>query len=169
MDIDIREVTDSAEPGQSVEVIRQSFGTVARQFGLTIQNCPTHPSFMTLEQLKALHTKGQRFFGLFRDDVQVGFVAVEKLDDANYTMEKLAVVPSARHQGTGARLVRFALDLAAGQGAGKLSIGVIDDHTVLKDWYKTFGFVAAGTQKFSHLPFTVCFMEIDLRSSHKEV
>ena len=158
----IGEITDSGEVETSVEVIRQSFGTVAHQFGLTKENCPTHPSFVTLEQLKTLHAKGQRFFGLFQDGVQVGFVAAEKITEGEYALEKLAVLPSARHNGYGARLVRFVTDLAARQGARRLSLGMIDRHTVLKDWYKGLGFLETRTQEFSHLPFTVCFMEIEL-------
>lgn len=165
----IREIAYDEEIGPSVEVIRESFGTVARQFGLTRENCPAHPSFVTTQQLRGLCARGQRFFGLFADGVQVGFVAVEKVGEAEHTMEKLAVVPAARHRGYGARLARFALDLAAGRGATTVSIGVIDEHTVLKDWYKSLGFAETGTQKFSHLPFTVCFMKADIKGNQREV
>ena len=49
-------------------------------------------------------------------------------------------------------------DLYGGRSK-KLSIGLMDEHTVLKNWYKELGFKGIGAQVFHHLPFTVCFME----------
>jgi ribosomal protein S18 acetylase RimI-like enzyme len=158
----IREIFDEDQIRVSAAVVRESFKTVAREFNLTKENCPTHPSLVTFDQLMGLHRKGLRFFGLFVDMAQFGFVAVERGDDTVYYMEKLAVLPQARHQGYGEQLVRFTVDYAAKQGAGKLSIGTIHEHTVLKEWYKSLGFVETGTKKFDHLPFTVCFMEKEI-------
>ena len=109
-----------------------------------------------------LYKKGLRFFGLFIQDVQIGFVAVERADATLYYMEKLAVLPQARNRGYGTQLIRFVFDYVTRQGAGKLSIGTIHEDTGLKYWYKGLGFVHTGTKKFDHLPFTVCFMEADL-------
>jgi len=41
----------------------------------------------------------------------------------------------------------------------KLSIGIINEHAVLKKWYETKGFKETSVMKFEQLPFTVCFME----------
>lgn len=43
-------------------VIRESFATVAAAFGLTEQNCPTHTSFMKLEQLQKHFEWGWKMF-----------------------------------------------------------------------------------------------------------
>ncbi|UCD08661.1 MAG: GNAT family N-acetyltransferase [Dehalococcoidales bacterium] len=154
---------ESGEPlNTSVEIIRKSFGTVAEELNLTPENAPTHPSFITLDQLEELLKKGLVFYGYFMDDRQVGFVAIEKADENLYYMEKLAVLPEYRHKGYGGELVRFVLDTATAEGAKKLSIGIIHEQTVLKDWYQDIGFRETGTRKFEHLPFTVGFMEIDL-------
>ncbi len=90
----------------SVAVIVDSFRTVAEEFGLTTENCPTHPSFITFPQLRALEAKGLKLFGLFLSAVQVGFVAIERAS-ADLYMEKLAVLPECRHRGYGARLAAF--------------------------------------------------------------
>ena len=158
----ISEITSEDQIKTSVAVIRESFATVARDFHLTPENCPTHPSFLTFDRLMELYTRGLRFFGLFIGEVQIGFVAVERADATLYYMEKLAVLPQARNRGYGTQLVRFVLDYATRQGAGKLSIGTIHEDKGLKYWYKGLGFVETGTKKFDHLPFTVCFMEADL-------
>jgi len=155
----IKEINDEQQIRISAALIRESFKTVARDFNLTKENCQTHPSFVTFDQLIKLHRKGLKFFGLFVDLAQFGFVAVERGNETAYYMEKLAVLPQARHKGYGEQLVRFAIDYAAKQGAGKLAIGTIHEHIVLKEWYKNLGFVETGTKKFDHLPFTVCFME----------
>jgi ribosomal protein S18 acetylase RimI-like enzyme len=158
----IREIGIDESLDGSAEVIRKSFRTVAEELSLTAENAPTHPSFITLEQLVELRRKGLAFYGYYLDDRQVGFVAMEKADDSVYYLEKLAVLPGYRHNGYGKELVRFVLDMAAARGAEKLSIGIIYEQTVLRDWYKDFGFRETGTRKFEHLPFTVGFMEIDL-------
>ena len=109
-----------------------------------------------------MRRKGLSFYGYYLDDRQVGFVAMERADDSLYYLEKLAVLPGYRHNGYGRELVQFVLDTAAARDAKKLSIGIIYEQTVLRDWYKDIGFRETGTRKFEHLPFTVGFMEIDL-------
>ena len=158
----IREIRENEALINSARVIRDSFRTVAVEFRLTKENCPTHPSFLTVRQLKKLKEKGVRFYGLYDGERQAGFVAIEKADDDLYYMEKLAVLPEYRHRSYGSRLVEFVLDHTNKQGGKKLSIGTIDEHTVLKDWYKKLGFKEISVEKFPHLPFTVCFMEREL-------
>lgn len=157
----IREVTDDALDN-NVEIIRCAFGTVAVELKLTRENCPTHPSFITISQLSELRIKGLKFFGLFAGDRQVGFVAVEKASDTIYYMEKLAVLPEYRHKGYGRELVRFVIDYVRNHGGKKLSIGIIDKQTVLKNWYKEMGFKEIAAKEFEHLPFTVCFLDMEI-------
>ncbi len=157
----IREVTDD-ELLRSAKVIRDSFRTVASELGLTRENTPRHPSFSTVRQLRKNIEKGVEFFGLFLGDNQAGFVAVEKADDNLFYMERLAVLPLYRHEGFGKELVSFVFDHVRSRGGKKLSIGIIDKQTVLKDWYKGMGFRETGIRDFPHLPFRVCFMEKDL-------
>ena len=158
----IREIGKNESLDDSVGVIQKSFRTVAEELNLTTENAPTHPSLITLEKLEELRQKGLSFYGYFLDDRQVGFVAMEKADDSLYYLEKLSVLPGYRHNGYGRDLVRFVLDTAATGGAKKLSIGIIYEQTVLRDWYKSIGFRESGTRKYEHLPFTVGFMETDL-------
>lgn len=46
--------------------------------------------------------------------------------------------------------------------AKKLGIAIIEENTVLKDWYILNGFTPTGSKKFEHLPFTVGFLEINI-------
>jgi diamine N-acetyltransferase len=167
----VREIADQGEIKTSAGIIRESFQTVAIQFGLTRENCPAHPSFIMDEQLITRKNKGLTFFGLFLENKQVGFVAVERGDPdlacARFYLEKLAVLPAYRHQGYGRRLVETTLDYIRHQGGRKVSIGIIYEHAILKNWYRGMGFREMNTRQFPHLPFTVCFMEMELNAENK--
>ena len=158
---EIREIKGEHDLKSSVKVIRDSFSTVAVEFKLTQDNCPTHPSLMSLDKLLELEKKA-RLFGLFLANMQVGFVAIEKADDTLYYMDKLAVLPEYRHKGCGRKLVEFVLDDVKEHKGERVALGMIDESEVLKNWYQQLGFKEMGTKNFEHLPFTVCFMEKSL-------
>jgi ribosomal protein S18 acetylase RimI-like enzyme len=158
----IREVSSDNEMKESVKVTKDSFATVAVDLNLNEQNCPTHPAFISLAGLKKLRDKGARTFGLFQGSRQIGFVAIEKASDDLYYMEKLAVLPEYRHRGFGKRLMDFVFDYVRGENSATISIGIIDESKVLKNWYRDYGFVETGTRRFEHLPFVVCFMEKEM-------
>ncbi len=136
-DFGILPLSNKEAISDSAGIIRKSFKTVAFDLGLTRQNCPTHPSFITGRQLFALYEKGLMFFGGFIDVTQIGFVAVEKADISLYYMEKLAVIPEARHHRYGRKLVEFVIEYVQTHGGKKISIGTIHEQTNLKEWYKT--------------------------------
>jgi len=159
----VRELGENDSLELSADIIRQSFKQVAIDFNLTPENCATNPAFITVDKLLDLKQKQVTFFGLFVSQKQVGFIGVESNPDGVYFMEKLAVLPQYRHHGYGAELMKFALEFAVKYGACKASLGTINGHTVLKNWYKTLGFHETAVKKISSLPFDVCFMEIDLR------
>ena len=58
---------------------------------------------------------------------------------------------------------KFILDYAKKQvmalGGEKIKIGIIEESSVLKNWYNQNGFIHIGTKKFSHLPFTSGYLE----------
>ena len=75
----------------------------------------------------------------------------------------LAVLPEYRHLGIGKELVDYAITYSKNiLGANKIKIGIVEENTILKEWYEKIGFVHTGTKKFEHLPFTVGFMEIEI-------
>ena len=156
---DIREMVTQQELENSVAIVRTSFQTVAQEFKFTPENNPTHPSFMKIQHMIELKAKGMHLFGLFQGDKQCGFVVSGSAENGTYTLEKLAVLPAYRHLGYGEVLIKFVLGYAVSMKAGKVTLAMINEHTVLKDWYVQQGFKEASLKKFPHLPFTVCFME----------
>jgi ribosomal protein S18 acetylase RimI-like enzyme len=143
-----------------VKVIRESFATVARDFKLTELNCPNHTSFMTLEKMQNQFNIGTQMFGYFCDDEIVGYVSLTKIDNLTYELNNLAILPEYRHNGYGTELIDFCKAKVKELGGNKIKIGIIEENSILKDWYTANGFIHTGTQKFEHLPFMVGRMEL---------
>ncbi len=158
----IRDVAGDHQLAVSAALIRESFAPVAARFGLTRENCPTHPSFTTMEKLEELQGKGVRLFGLYEGEREVGFCAVERADESLYYLEKLAVHPAFRGRGHGGELLDFTFGHVQRNGGSAVSIAVIDADDELKQWYAGFGFAEGEPVDFAHLPFRVRFMRKDL-------
>lgn len=161
MDAMIRPIlTDELD--RCAQVIRESFLTVANDFGLTQENCPTNGAFLKTERLIADLEKGSRMYGLYTDGEMIGFMQLEAGREGAVILEKLAVLPGSRHRGLGRMLLDFAREEAREAGGSKLLAAIIEENTVLRQWYLDNGFVHTGTRKFDHLPFTVGFLETAL-------
>ncbi len=159
MDLVFKQMNTEKDLLESTNVIRESFATVAEQFGFTREIAPTNPAFIESRHLQKMSEKGIATFGAFCDKVQIGFVAIEKKQDKSFCMERLAVLPSYRHQGFGQQIVEYVEKYVADQGGEVILIGIIDEHEVLKAWYRKLGFTECKSERFAHLPFTVCYME----------
>ena len=122
------------------QLLNDSFGTVARDFGLTIENCRTNSAFITSEELKSQLAENREFYSFNNSVVSVGFVAIERAsgDFGVFYIEKLAVHPDFRHDGIGEKLLRFAESRIEELGGNRISISLIDSNTPLKKMvYKT--------------------------------
>ena len=159
----IKQIKTDEQLRNSLEVIKRSFRTVAEEMNVTREKTPDHPAFYTLERLRDLH-KRATFFGLYIGQTQIGFVAAEKSERGVYYIDRLSILPAYRMQGHGRKLVEHLLDHVRKEGGSRVALGMINSQTVLKNWYKSFGFRETGTKQFEHLPFLVCFMEKDLSS-----
>jgi ribosomal protein S18 acetylase RimI-like enzyme len=143
------------------KLLNESFATVAGEFGLTKENSPTNNAFITPEELKSKLIKSREFFCFSENKTTFGFIAIEKSEKevATYYIEKLAVHPQYRHKGIGKQLMDFAIERIKTVGGKRVSIGIIDSNTRLKEWYSQQGFKEIGVKTFEHLPFNVCFMD----------
>lgn len=145
-----------------VEILQKSFETETAALMITEEQVPTNGAFIKVEALHRMKDQGSTLFGLWQGTVPVGFVVVEKESEKCYRFEKLAVLPEFRHKGYGGALVEYASEYIKKQGGKQVTIGLIDEHLVLKEWYQTLGFRMTKHKKFKHLPFTVCFMKKSL-------
>lgn len=148
---------------ECLNVIHQSFQTVADEFGLTQQNCPKHTSFIPLSFLETQRTWGWKMYGLYTDEKLIGYMSLSKKSDDAYELHNLAVLPAYRHNGYGKLLLDHAKSTVNNLGGNTIKIGIIDESTVLKEWYAANGFVQTGSHRFEHLPFTTGYMEYNIR------
>ena len=150
---------DKNELQECLEVIHQSFGTVAEQFGLTQENCPKHTSFIPLVFLETQMNWGWHMYALYAGKKIIGYISLSKENDDAYELHNLAVLPEYRHNGFGKLLLDHAKETVKSLDGNTIKIGIIEESTVLKNWYIANGFVHTGTKKFDHLPFTSGYLE----------
>ncbi len=151
-----------SELSAALSLIHDAFGTVAKEFSLTADSCPTNGAFMPLSRLERDFDAGEAMYGCFVGENPVGFIQLVKKSEDVCELEKLAVSPQHRHRGIGAALVAYAKARARELGCTALCVGIIQDNERLRLWYEKHGFVSTGTKRFPHLPFTVGFMTADI-------
>ena len=157
----IRQAAPS-DPLVIAKVIKKAYATIARRYGLTLENCPKHPSNCSVEWIEKDVERGVQYYVIDSGAGIVGCVALEASAPKTCYLERLAVVPEHRNRGLGRRLVDHFLREAESRGFEKAGIGIIAKQRDLKAWYQTFGFVETGRTLFPHLPFEVCVMALRL-------
>lgn len=158
----IKQVENKEQLNICLEIIRKSFITVAEEFCLTENNCPSHMAFMTIYKLQKQFDDGRPMFLFYQDANLVGYFSLAKCSDDEWELNNLAVLPEYRHLGIGKALVDYAISTVKNHGGNKISIGIIEENSTLKNWYLKLGFNHISTRKFEHLPFTVGLMELNL-------
>jgi ribosomal protein S18 acetylase RimI-like enzyme len=101
-------------------------------------------------------------FGYFSDGKIVGYVSLIKNSDISFEMNNLSILPKFRHKGYGKELLDICTSKVKELSGNKITIGIIEENTKLKEWYTAYGFIHTGTRTFGHLPFTVGFMELNV-------
>ncbi|WP_298836659.1 GNAT family N-acetyltransferase [Clostridium sp.] len=157
----IRQI-DRDEIKLCVQVIRKSFETVAQEFNLTKENCIGNASFMEIEQLYKQYDAGRLMFAYLDNGIIVGYFSLSKNNGGSFELKNLAVLVKYRHKGYGREMIAFAMDKVREMGSNKMTIGLIEESTKLRNWYSSLGFIHTGTRKYKHLPFTVGFMKMGL-------
>ena len=158
MNISIAKVKTSDLP-ECLEVIHQSFKTVADAFGLTRENCPKHTSFIPLSFLETQMNWGWHMYALYTGEKIIGYMSLSKEGEDTFELHNLAVLSEYRHNGLGKLLLDHAKEAVRTLGGKSIKIGIIEESTLLKNWYIANGFVHTGTKKFDHLPFTSGYLE----------
>lgn len=146
---------------ECVYVIVKSFMTVAAEFGFTINNAPRFTAFATTEDRLNWHLRGEHrpMYVYSEDGMIMGYYSLLQQDNDECELNNVCVLPEYRHKGIGDKLMRHAFIMAKELGCKKISIGIVEENTVLKQWYDSYGFVHIGTKKFDFFPFTCGYME----------
>ena len=146
---------------ECVKVIRESFATVAEEFGFTVENAPRFTAFATTEDRLKHHLLEEHrpMYAFYANGNIVGYYSLFVQDSKKCELNNLPVLPSYRHRGIGEELLKHAFATAEELNCSKLNIGIVEENKVLRKWYESFGFVHTGTQKFDFFPFTCGYME----------
>jgi ribosomal protein S18 acetylase RimI-like enzyme len=155
---------DPIEPGQFdelIELLHESFKTVADEFNITKENSRNNSAFITKEELLEKISKGLIMFGAKVDNELVGCIGIRNAKkEGVFFIEKLGVKPKNRHHGIGKSLLDYSVIEIVNRGGKEISVGIIDDNDVLKRWYFTNGFMEYEIRDVEYLPFTVCLMKL---------
>lgn len=146
---------------ECVNVIKESFATVANEFGITETNAPGFTAFAMSEDglKKQLFEEHRPMYAKYENEMIVGYYSLLLLDNKECELNNLCVIPTYRHKGVGEELLMNAFEVARELGCIKMNIGIVEENIALREWYEAFGFVHVGTQKFDFFPFTCGYME----------
>ncbi len=147
------------------EVIRDSFMTVANEFGFTEENAPRFTAFAVnagwLDY--QYNTEHRPMFAYYDGNGNIcGYYSLQDMGNKEWELNHLSVLPGHRHNGIGGKLLRHAIETAGLKGGIVLKIGIVEENTLLRKWYEDAGFVHTGTKKYDHFPFTCGYMELAL-------
>ena len=159
----IREVSREEIP-ECVRVIRRSHQTVADEFGFTKENAPGYVAFATDENRLIWHMDHEHRL-MFVDEengVIRGYYSLLMEKDGECELGNLSVLPEYRHHGIGAELLRHAIGIAREHQCRIMRLSIVEENTVLRQWYERNGAVHTGTEKYDFFPFTCGYMKSQL-------
>ena len=159
----IREVHREEIP-ECVRVIRRSFQTVADEFGFTEENAPRFVAFATDENRLIWQMDYQHRLMFLDEENSVirGYYSLLLKEDGECELGSLSVLPEFRHRGIGTELLRHSVSTARTHGCRIMLLSIVEENTVLRQWYERNGAVHTGTEKFDFFPFTCGYMKIRL-------
>lgn len=159
----IRKVTEE-DLDECVYVIRDSFLTVAKEFGFTVENAPGFTAFSTTKEKITQQFQEHRpmFIYVAEDGKMAGYYSLCMQDNNECELNNLCVLSDYRHKEIGEKLLNHAFEYARQQGCIKMNIGIVEENKKLRKWYENHGLIHTGTKKFDFFPFTCGFMEIEL-------
>lgn len=110
---------------ECVRVIRDSFITVANEFGFTVENAPRFTAFATTEDRLRWHLLGEHrpMYAFYDNGAMVGYYSLLVQENNECELNNLSVLPSYRHKGIGKELLLHAFTVAQEMGCTKMNIG----------------------------------------------
>lgn len=165
----IREVMREEIPA-CVRVIRNSHQTVADTFGFTEENAPRFVAFATDEKRLLWHMDSEhRLMFLDEEDGIIrGYYSLLLKENDECELGNLSVLPEFRHRGIGTALLKHSVMTARKHHCKVMRLSIVEENSVLRNWYEQHGAVHTGTKKFDFLPFTSGYMMIDLTSPEQK-
>lgn len=146
-----------------VQVIQDSFMTVADAFGFTRENAPRFTAFATTrERLQWQYREGRPMYVWEENGQIVGYYSLHLQGEQKCELNNLCVLPGYRHRQIGEKLLEHAFEQARDRGCRQMFIGIVEENVQLRQWYESHGAVHVGTEKFDFFPFTCGYLEKNL-------
>ncbi len=149
---------------ECVSVIRESFATVAREFGITEQNAPRFTAYATDARRIEWHLNREHrpMYGFWDEGKLVGYYSLLIQENQECELNNLCVLPVYRHKKIGHQLLEHAFQIAQNLNCRKMNIGIVEENQVLRKWYEGYGFVHVKTEKYDFFPFTCGYLAKEL-------
>ena len=155
---------DENDVESCVRVIRESFMTVAKQYNITVENSPYFTAFATDEN--RIHTwlleQHRPMYGYFDNDKLVGYYNLSFPGEEECELGSLCVLPEYRHKGIGEILLDDSISRAKEFGCEVMKLSIVEENTVLREWYEDHGFIHTETRKFDFFSFTAGYMKKEI-------
>lgn len=145
-------------------VIRESFMTVAEEFGFTQENAPRFTAFAATKERLVWHFEQEKrpMFVYCDGNRIVGYYSLLKQNEQECELNNLCVLAEYRHKKIGGQLLTHAFCEAKKLGCSQVNIGIVEENKRLREWYEANGAVHTGTKKFDFFPFTCGYMRKDV-------
>ena len=166
-DVSTLRILRLAEPNlpEAATVIRQSFATVVREYGLNRLEWPTHPGFMSTDGLVKFYYSRQ-MYGLFEGTAMIGYMALSEYNDSTLQLWHLCILPHRRGFGLG----RLMVDHAKAEtvtyighpptiDSPRLALAFMNVDKGLRRWFEKQGFTYWGSLNHGRLPYAYGWME----------
>lgn len=149
---------------ECVRVIRESFLTVAEEFGFTPENAPRFTAFAVTEDRLywQFDSEHRPMFAYFKDGKIVGYYSLSVVRDGVCELNNLCTLPEYRHNKIGEKLLLDSFENAKNLECTKMQLSIVEENKRMRRWYENHGFTHTGTEKLDFFPFTCGYMEIDL-------
>lgn len=72
------------------------------------------------------------------------------------------MLPDYRHKGIGEALLKDSVKRAKDLGCKTMKLSIVEENTILRKWYESFGFKHTGIVKYEFFPFTCGYLEMPL-------
>ena len=144
---------------ECVDVIKNSFLTVAKEFNITKDNAPRYVAFATdNSKLSEQLENGTEIYAYFIDDNIAGVYSLSEYKN-ECEISNLCVLPKYRHRGIGNALLVYAFNKAKELDCQKITISIVAENKILKNWYEKYGFATTHIKKYDFFPFTCEYMQ----------
>lgn len=146
---------------ECVSVIRESFKTVADEFGFTAENASRFTAFATTKERLSyqLYCEKRSMYAYYDNEKIIGYYSLLYQENNECELNNLCVLPAYRHKGIGEKLLKHAFDTADESDCKVINIGIVEENKLLKSWYEAYGFIHTHCEKYDFFPFTCGYMK----------